>query len=217
MPQEFSPKHRILQTLSLWWVLVCTILLGGLIGFAIHHIHPPIYQAKATLFTFIDYQKITDVLLSEYDEDMTINTIQSVMLSNDVVGEVLTRAASEGIPLDYATFMHQMSIFRKFTDYEIYYRDRNPEVAQKIVNNWMEIGFQQIKQLQHDGNLPLYLTINLGDLAVLPQNPTYSQTNTYVLSGAVLGLVLGIILTSDPFSAVFINKTSDNKKIKRVA
>ncbi len=204
MSQEFSPKDQVLISLHLWWVLVITMVLGGLIGFAIHHFRPPIYQAKATISTYIDFQEITDVLLTEYDEDMTINSVQSVLLSNDVIGAVLTQASSDGIILDYSSFMHQMSIYRKFTDYELFYRDRNPEVAKKIVDCWTGIGLQEIKKMQAEGNLPAYLTVNLGSLSDLPQNPTYSQTNSYVLSGSLIGLLIGIILTSTSFATTWV-------------
>lgn len=212
MSQEFSPKDQVLISLYLWWVLVITMVLGGLIGFAIHHFRPPIYQAKATISTYIDFQEITDVLLTEYDEDMTINSVQAVLLSNNVIGAVLTQASSDGIILDYSSFMHQMSIYRKFTDYELFYRDRNPEVAKKIVDCWTGIGLQAINKMQSEGNLPAYLTVNLGSLSDLPQNPTYSQTNSYVLSGSLIGLLIGIILTSTSFATTWVNTTVSNKR-----
>jgi hypothetical protein len=199
MPQEFSPKDQILKLLHYWWIVAVTMIVGGLLGYAIHHLRPPVYQAKASLYTFIDFLKITDVQLTPYDEDVTINTVQAVMLSNGVVGEVLTKANKRGISLDYDTFIHQMSIYRKLADYDLFFRDHDPLVAQQIVNDWAEIGLEKIRQLQTEGLLPLYLTVNLGNLAALPQTPTYSQTNSYVFSGALIGLVIGIILSSTPF------------------
>jgi hypothetical protein len=199
MPQEFSPKDEILRLLRMWWVLAACMILGGLVGFAIHRVKPPVYQAKATLYSFIDYQKVTDVRLSEYDEDVTINTIQSVMLSNLVIGKVLETAGNVGIPIDYTTFMDQMSIYRSLTNYELFYRDRDPQVAQTVVNIWAQTGLATLENLQESGKVPLYITFGLQNLSELPQSPSYSQTNSYVLSGAVLGLIAGLLITSSSF------------------
>ena len=144
MPQELSPKNEILQMLRSWWMIVICMVLGGLAGFAFNYIQQTTYQAKATIFTVLDYQKINDVRLSEYDEDMTINSVQSVMLSNDVIGTLIQGMDESGYSLDYTTFMDHKSIYRKFTDYELYYRDPNPQVAQLVVNTWADIGVLKI-------------------------------------------------------------------------
>lgn len=200
MLQEFSPKDEIQRALRMWWVLAACMILGGLAGFAVHRVIPPVYQAKATLYSFIDFQKITDVHLSEYDEDVTINTIQSVMLSNLEVGKVLENAGNAGIAIDYTLFMDQMSIYRSLTNYELFYRDHDPRVAQTVVNIWAQTGLSTIKELQAAGAVPPYITVELQNLADLPLSPSYSQTNSYVLSGAVLGLVSGLLVTSSSLS-----------------
>jgi len=196
MPQEFSPKDEILHKLRLWWVLVICMILGGLVGYVFSHLQPAIYQAKATLFAAIDYQSITNVRLSEYDEDMTINSVQSVMLSNDVIRSVIMEVAESGYSLDYATFMQQKSIYRKFSDYDLYYRDPDPEKAQLIVNTWATIGVRTFKEYQEAGMLPLYVNVLPGNLASLPTSPAYQKMNSHVLGGALLGMLLGIMLTS---------------------
>lgn len=215
MPQEFSPKYQIMQSLRLWWILVLTIFAGGIIGYSITRIQPPVYQAKATLYTFINFQDIRDVQLSTYDEDLIINSIESLMLSNDVIGPVLTQAAAENISIDYKSFMRQKSAYRKLSDFELYFRDNDPEIAQKIANIWLEATIQVFNQMQRDGYLPLYLLVNVGRLADLPVTPTYSQTNSFVLSGAVFGSLIGLILTSNPYLiAHFNNKHPIKKKTK---
>jgi hypothetical protein len=218
MPQEFSPKDEIQRMLQMWWVLAVCMILGGLVGFAIHRVEPPVYQAKATLYSFIDFQKITDVRLSEYDEDVTINTIQSVMLSNLVIGKVLEDAVSAGIPMDYTTFMDHMSIYRSLTNYELFYRDRDPKVARTIVNIWAQTGLSTLKELQAAGAVPPYITVELQNLAEQPQSPSYSQTNSYVLSGSVLGFVTGLLVTSSSFSFSPKKRVTEKKaKTSRLA
>jgi hypothetical protein len=132
-----------------------------------------------------------------------------------VIGPVLTQAIADGVSIDYSTFMHQMSIYRTFSDYELFFRDRDPQIAQKMVNIWVETGIREIKEKQAKGELPVYLTINLGSLAELPLSPTYSQTNSYVLSGSIIGLVIGIAVTSLSFTTRFQKRAaSKNKNIK---
>jgi len=197
MAQEFSPKSEILHVLHSWWMIVICMVLGGLVGFAFNYFQQPTYQAKATVFTVLDYQKINDVRLSEYDEDMTINSVQSVMLSNDVIGSLILEIAESGYSLDYTTFMDQMSIQRKFTDYELYYRDSDPEVAQQVVNTWADIGAYKYQGLQESGNLPVYIEVIRGSYASLPTEPVQQHMNTHVLAGAILGLLVGVTITSN--------------------
>jgi uncharacterized protein involved in exopolysaccharide biosynthesis len=215
MPQDFSPKDEIQRMLHMWWVLATCMILGGLVGFAIHRVKPPVYQAKATLYSFIDFQKVTDVQLSEYDEDVTVNTIQSVMLSNLVIGKVLEDAGKADIPMEYTTFMDQMSIYRSLTNYELFYRDRDPKIAQTIVNIWAQTGLSTLKDLQEAGAVPPYITVELQNLAELPQSPSYSQTNVFVLSGAILGLIAGLFVTSTSFPK-FLKKPATGKKAETI-
>ena len=196
MPQEFSSKNEILHLLHSWWMLVIGMVLGGLAGFAFNYVQQPTYQAKATVFTVIDYQKIRDVRLSEYDEDMTINSVQSVMLSTDVIGSLIMEIAKSGISLDYTSFMDRMSIYRKFTDYELFYRDYDPEIAQLIVNTWADIGTQKYQVMQKSGSLPVYIKVIPGSLASLPTEPVQQHMNTHVLAGAILGLLVGVAISS---------------------
>jgi uncharacterized protein involved in exopolysaccharide biosynthesis len=196
MPQEFSPKDEILHQLRSWWIIVTCMLFGGLAGFLFNHLQTPTYQAKATIFTAIDYQEIHDVRLSEYDEDMTINSVQSVMLSNGVIGSVITRLAESGYTLDYATFMDHISIYRKFTEYELYYRDSVPETAQMIVNTWVNTGIRTYQDMQNSGDLPVYVKVIPGSLADLPTEPIQQKMNTQVLAGAILGMLAGVTLSS---------------------
>jgi hypothetical protein len=196
MPQEFSPKNEILHMLRSWWMVVICMVLGGLVGFAFNYIQQPSYQAKATVFTVIDYQKINDVRLSEYDEDMSINSVQSVMLSTDVIGSLILEMAESGYSLDYTTFMDRMSIYRKFTDYELLYRDSDPHAAQLVVNTWADIGTHKYKGLQQSGNLPVYIDVIPGSYASLPTEPVQQHMNTHVLAGAILGLLVGVIISS---------------------
>jgi uncharacterized protein involved in exopolysaccharide biosynthesis len=211
MPQEFSPKDQILYSLRYWWIITLFIFLGGLIGYAIHHMRPPIYEAKATIYTYIDYTLITDVLLTEYDKDITINTFKTILLSNNVVEGVLMQASDDGIAIDYPTFIKRMTINRELSDFDLYYRDENAEVAQKIVNSWVGIGLRTFNQLKAEEKLPIYLFANLGSSAELPQKPTYSQTNNYVLSGAVIGLMFGIVLTAKP-GFLGVNRTAVTRR-----
>jgi uncharacterized protein involved in exopolysaccharide biosynthesis len=196
MHQEFSPKNEILHMLRSWWMIVICMVLGGLVGFAFNYVQKPSYQAKATVFTVIDYQKINDVRLTEYDEDMTINSVQSVMLSNDVIGSLILEMAESGNSLDYTTFVDHMSIFRKFTDYELFYRDSDPQVARLVVNTWADIGTHKYQGLQQSGSLPVYIEVIPGSYAGLPTKPVQQHMNTHVLAGAIMGLFVGVIISS---------------------
>jgi hypothetical protein len=214
MIQEFSPRDEIIHSLRGWWILAVFMILGGLAGYIVHRVEPPVYQAKAILYSYIDYQEITDVRLMEFDEDVTVNTIQSVMLSNQVVGQVLEKAGNAGIPIDYVAFMDNMSIYRSLTNFELFYRDRDPKIAQAVVNIWTLTGYSDFLLAQSNGSVPRYITVEIQYLAELPQSPSYSQTNSYVISGSILGFVAGLVVTATPLNRRKNKRPSDirNKK-----
>ena len=46
---------------------------------------------------------------------------------------------------------------------------------------------------QKAGQIPPYIFFHLDQLADLPKTPMYFQTNSFVLAGTVIGLVVGIL------------------------
>ncbi len=203
---EFVPLDYLDKFLRLWWVLIACAVIGGGIGFLIHLSKPPIYEAQAVFMGSIDFNKIdfmhppaptpAPYQLTQYDEDITLVLVEASL--RQVVPQVVTYAQQNGWPFDAAGLLNQSTIEREHGFWYLRFRSQDPALAQKLVNYWAQAGFADLQAKQKDGKLPPYLLYDLVQLAQLPKNPTYFQTNAFVFAGAVIGLLAGILLVSLP-------------------
>ena len=107
-----------------------------------------------------------------------------------------TFARQNNIPLTEADLLNQKTIERANELWDLRFRSTNPEIAQKIVNFWAQAGYQDLLARQKAGQVPSYVFFDLIQLADLPTSPTYFQTNVFVLAGCLIGIVLGVVITS---------------------
>jgi uncharacterized protein involved in exopolysaccharide biosynthesis len=206
-PGEFEPLEHISRIVRYWWVIVVCGVIGGLSGFIAHRLKPPLYEATAVFMASIDFNKIdfmnlpktnkTPYQFSQYDEDITLVLVQVSL--REVEPQVVAFAAQNGLQTDVAGLNNLSTIERKHAYWEVRLRSPDPVLAQKLVNYWAQAGFADLKAKQQANKLPSYLFFDLVQLADLPQRPTYFQTNTFVLAGIVIGLVIGSLAVNLPF------------------
>ncbi len=201
MEQETIILDEIKRILNLWRLVVFCTIAGGAIGFAFRYITPPLYESKATIHVAVDF---TNTLLNTqpfyaariYDEDQAMQTIQAAF--TEAIPQVVAYSKSLSLPMDEASFSQNSSIERMLALWEIRFRYKDPVIAQKVVNDWLQQSLVVLNQMKQDGTLKPYLTYDVITKANLPTQPTYYQTDTLVLAGSLIGLVVGIILTLSP-------------------
>ena len=196
---EFSPYEVFNHILSLWWIVALTTIIGGALGFVFFHLHPAEYEATATYLVSIDlnrfpFQGVREDLI-QYNEDMAVNTTQDALLSNPVLNAVLNQLRTQGISLTIADLLQNYTIERKLEVWELRYRSHVPRDAQTIVNTWVQIGYQAMVSWQSTGKAPAFVVFQPPALAAIPTRPVFYGRNNLMLAGAVMGLVLGIVIT----------------------
>jgi uncharacterized protein involved in exopolysaccharide biosynthesis len=204
---EFVPFDYFTRLARFWWVVVLCAVLGGAVGLVIHRLKPPVYEAQAVLTASIDFNKIdfmhptaqtpVPYQFSQYDEDIALSVVESSL--RQVVPQVVIFAQQNGIQADATGLLAQATIERKHAYWELRYRNADPVLAQKVVNYWAETGFSDLKAKRSAGQVQPYVTFDLIQLADLPKNPAYFQTNSFVLAGAILGLIAGLLAANLPF------------------
>ena len=204
---EFVPLDYFDRFFRFWWVLVACAVIGGAIGFFIHLSRPPIYEVQAVFMASIDFNKIdfmhppaptpAPYNLTQYDEDITLVLVESSL--RQVVPQVVAFAQQNGWPFDASSLLNQSTIEREHAYWYLRFRNRDPVLAQKLVNYWAQAGFADLQTKQKDGKLPPYFFYDLVQLAELPKTPTYFQTNAFVFAGTIIGLMAGILLVNLPF------------------
>jgi uncharacterized protein involved in exopolysaccharide biosynthesis len=197
---EFSPHEQFSRVMRYWWVVLLATLVGGAFGYLFFHLHAPVYEATSTFFVTLDMNRFPTLGirqdLIQYNEDMALNTTGGALVSSDVLNEVLVQAQGQGIYLTAADLLDNYTIERKHDVWELRYRSQDPQFAQSIVNIWAQVGYQAMLSWQSSGKAPEYVIFQPPRLALLPQQPVLYGRNNLVLAGALIGFIVGILLSS---------------------
>jgi capsular polysaccharide biosynthesis protein len=135
---------------------------------------------------------------------MAVNTTQGALLSTQVLDDVINQLKQQGLSLSREVLLQNVTIERKHDIWELRYRSQVPADAQKIVNLWAQIGYQAMLSWQASGLAPDYVIFQPPSTAIIPQLPVLYGRNNLILAGALIGLIIGIVLSTS------ISRSSDN-------
>jgi uncharacterized protein involved in exopolysaccharide biosynthesis len=197
---EFTSYDYFNRTIGLWWLVALATILGGAIGYLFSRLNPPLYEANATYIVTIDLSRfplagVKDEFL-QYNEDLALNSTEDVLLSAEVRDKLITQMQDLGIDLTPYELQKNYTIERKQDVWELRYRNTDPQLAQEVVDRWAEIGYQTMLSWQEAGTIPDYVIFQPPTTGVLPQEPVVYDRNKVVLAGALIGFIVGIILTN---------------------
>ena len=196
---EFNLYLQFKQVLIYWWLVALATFLGGAFGFLFFHLQAPIYEASASYIVTIDASRFPFQGLKadmvQYNEDIAVNTTQDALLSKPVLESVITQAGSSGLTLTSAKLLQNSTIERKQEDWELRYRSQDPLEAQKVVNLWADTGYQAMLAWQQSGKAPAYVVFQPPSQADLPTEPVLYNRNRILLAAALIGFIVGVILT----------------------
>jgi uncharacterized protein involved in exopolysaccharide biosynthesis len=133
--QEFSPRLSLERAFQRWWIILLLTALGGITGWAIHFLRPPLYESTAVITANMDFQKVP---LTQEEEDYAFNAAGAIGSSYDVKNQVVTDAQAQGLPIDMNQLPDQMDLERKQSVWEFHITNRDPGTAAKLANLWAE-------------------------------------------------------------------------------
>jgi hypothetical protein len=206
LTNEFVPVVYLNRVLRWWWLVFVLAIIGGVVGLVVHRFKPPQYEAQAIFQASIDFTKVdfmhppeptpAPYHLTEYDEDLNLAIVQGSLLA--VIPQVVAFANQNGLALDNASLMDQAIIERSHSFWYLRFRDNDPALAQSVTNFWADAGYANLLDWQKNGKVPVFVFFDLIQKADLPKNPTFFHTNTFVLAGSVIGLLVGMLLVNLP-------------------
>jgi hypothetical protein len=106
------------------------------VGWAIHQLRPPVYEAVGQFSASIDF--VGTGPLTQYEEDVALNAIGSLIGSRLVVDRVVEQAKNMGIKTDATELVRMAAVERKFTTWELRIRSTDPQRTAQIANLWVE-------------------------------------------------------------------------------
>ena len=146
--KEYSPLDTFQNVLNHWWWIVLLALAGGGVGWVFHRLQPPVYEARAVLTVMIDYTQTAP--LTEYDHDHTIGIVKAVILSKDVIDQVLLEAREQQITVEGMEYQRTIFLERKHSILELIVRQSNPQVAAALANLWAGVAYETLIEAQRD-------------------------------------------------------------------
>jgi len=207
MSDTLDPKSSLKNILHNWWKIVLIAYLFSLVGLVASYLLPAKYQAEATLsasidFTEINYDNLVDdkgdpVEFSQYDEDLALAVVKRLMVQN--IDAAFAYAQTLDSTLTLSIFERDSQISRDFAEWYIRYRHASPKVAQQVANYWMNLGYNDLKAAQANGETENYVVVDIVREAPLPVKPIYQVRGTLVLAGTFIGFVVGLLVVDGKF------------------
>jgi uncharacterized protein involved in exopolysaccharide biosynthesis len=188
------------------WVVLALAILGGATGLLVQRLRPPVYVARAVFLASIDFNKI-DFLnppkptpapyrMTQSEEDIDLSAVEEGLKS--VEPQVVKFARKNQLSLESPDPLQAFSIVRRHAYWDVRYRSADPALAQKMADEWAQLGLAELQRRQKNGSIKPYIYLQLIQHADVPDRPTYSQTNVFVLAGALIGFALGALWVSLP-------------------
>ncbi len=142
--EAFVPLAVLENAFRYWWVVALLIVVGGLGGLLVHSFHPPLYEARAQFSVAIDY--VSTGSLTQYEEDLAINSAGHIFNSTAVLQNVVNQANKEGIPISLEELAKQISLERQFSTWNLRVRNPDTEMAKRIATIWIDQGQNTLLQ-----------------------------------------------------------------------
>jgi LPS O-antigen subunit length determinant protein (WzzB/FepE family) len=202
MSGELDPLQSLKNLLRHWWKIILIAYVFSLVGLVASYLMPAKYQAGAVFSSSIDFTQINFENLSgeneqpltftQYDEDLAVQVVQRFLIQEQASALAFAKTLDSSI--DAAAFNRDSQIQRYHAEWYLRYRHANPEIAQQIVNYWANEAFEALQAAQANGQAESFVIVDLVAEAPLPQEPLYHNRATLVLSGALIGLILGVLV-----------------------
>ncbi|MDY6872656.1 MAG: hypothetical protein SVR81_01640 [Chloroflexota bacterium] len=202
MSGELDPLQSLKNLLRNWWKIILIAYVGALAGLVASYLMPVKYQAGAVFSASIDFTQINfenllgeqeqPLTFTQYDEDLALQVVNRFLLQEQ--SAALAYAQTLDPSIDLATFRRDNQIQRYHAEWYLRYRHTDPEIAQKIVNYWAMNAFEALQTAQANGKAESFVIVDLVAEAPLPQEPLYQNRGTLVLSGALIGIILGVLV-----------------------
>lgn len=178
-------------------VVALGIIIGGLLGYLVHQIQPPVYEAVAVMSVNLDTTQVSsEVELTEYDKDQLLGTTGTTLISSPVVEKTMDRLKAKGIQLSSDTLYQSCAIERRQNEWLLKCRFSDPQTAQTVSNIWMQTAYETMIDLKNQGLLVNYLIVMPPNDARLPDSPIAYDRKKMMFAGLTLGFVAGIAVNT---------------------
>ncbi len=169
MSDMLDPISSLKNIFHSWWKIVLIAYIFSLVGLVASYLLPAKYQAQAVFtasidFTEVNFENLVDekgdpVEFTQYDEDLALQVVERVLMGD--MDEAFAYAQTLDPSLTLDEFERDSQISRYQAKWYLRYRHASPEVAQQIVNYWANLGLEDLKAAQADGEAETFVLVEL--------------------------------------------------------
>jgi hypothetical protein len=150
-----SPLEELKKPLRLWWLIFLLTLIGAFLGWCLHFLRPPVYEARATFVVSVDYSRVR--VLNEEETDFSVNDASYILTSAEVVDRVAARLQQVGLPVGVEDLDRMYSRERRETAIIIYIRGSDRSFVDQVAAIWAEEATRVIETAYHHAVYADYL------------------------------------------------------------
>jgi hypothetical protein len=141
---ELELKNQAARIYGRWWVLALAVILGGLLGWGVHILRPPLYESKTRMVVTFDFSQTGN--LSPYNLDQAVGAIQAIFLSGNLLNEVIEQAGHSELNLQLSDFSKMIRMERMNESWFLRVRDTDQDRAAVLVDVWAKKGYRELSE-----------------------------------------------------------------------
>jgi capsular polysaccharide biosynthesis protein len=143
MSQEMIPFDELKHLLRYWWVLVALIIIGGGIGWLLHGLRAPLYEARAAITVNINYDR--SGYLTDIEEDQAMEAVGQVINSTAVQAALLANLQASGDPITPVQWESMHTLERTDVLWVLIVRSADPQQAADLANAWADVAYPTLQ------------------------------------------------------------------------
>jgi hypothetical protein len=186
MIEDISPRDSLEHLLRYWWIVAVAMTLGGLLGWGIGQISPPVYEARAEYRVLLDDEALLAELhktkpeaeLTYVDRAPYLTPVSEVFFMPEIRMAVQERALAAGLDFPPDGFRNgQLTLDNRRSDWKVIVRHSNSETAAQLANLWVDVADGYLRNAREQSVLAASLKLHLNLLSKCFESSSLSDGN----------------------------------------
>jgi uncharacterized protein involved in exopolysaccharide biosynthesis len=127
-----------------WWIIAICLLVGGLIGFGLSFLFPPVYEAAFKVTANVqltDNPEITEIMV-----DNALMHVGELVYLQPLLDRVIEAEKSQGLRLTPADLRKNSSVERQITTTYLKVRWTDAQTAAQLANTWGMLFYESLQE-----------------------------------------------------------------------
>ena len=145
----FAPLDMLERSIRYGWLVVALMVAGGLIGWTLHQIQPPLYEARIGFTVTYDLTNMGE--MTQYEQDIASGAVGDLIYASDVLEMVALQAREQGISITPLALKEIAVRERQAQTWYVRVRQANPDTAVILANLWGQVVDRLLQQTFQEG------------------------------------------------------------------